>query len=242
MKDAQETVTRQRSARPKPTRQRTAKGGYKHLATDKPRRKPTKLEVWERLDFVAHLLAQGVGTHAIKRQFRAQFGDLSESCARQYLASARERLVRESNQPREAHITEALAFCKAMRSDQNVAPRDRLKAQELLNELLGLNAPKEFNMHGDPLLPLITIVVANRDELRDIYAAHEIDGVNVRLTNGRLLEDERLNHGSNGPISEDVLEAEFQRITGAETSTEPIDSVAEPATAEAAPLDDGDDS
>jgi hypothetical protein len=130
-----------------------------------------------------------------------------------------------------------------MRADQNVAPRDRLKAQEILNELLGLNAPKEFNMHSDTLSPLVTIVVNNRDEVRDLYAAHEIDGVNVRLTNGRLLEDEPQNQSGAGAISDDdVLEAEFRRITDAESSKEPIDSVSQPATAEAAPLDDGDDS
>jgi len=213
--DRKKPGTRRRSPRPKPVRQRTAKGGYRHLSTDKPRRKPTKLEVYDRLDFIRHLMALGLSQHEIKKQFRAKFGGLAESTSREYLASARERLLRESNQPREAHITEALAFCREMRSDQSLAPRDRLKAQEVLIGLLGLNAPREFETHREPLRPIIPIVVKSRGEIRDFYA-EGIDGVNVQQTDSRLLEIERLTHSGAGAMSDDALDAEYRRLADAE--------------------------
>lgn len=202
---------REGSKRPKPNRERTPKGGYRHLPSDKPRRKPTKSEIWDRLEFVANQMAQGLREHAIKRKFRTAFGDLAESTAREYLACARERLLRESHQPREVHFSEALSFCRAIRADKSVSPRDRLKAQELLNELLGLDAPREFNMNTDTLPPLISIVVENREQLRELYAANEIDGHNVRLTTVAS-DDQR----SGEAEASDMLETEFRRLMDAE--------------------------
>ena len=105
--------------------------------------RPTRKEHDERVAICADMLARGFRNGAIKRRVAAFF-DCSPRSVERYLRRARDRLVEELNEgDREEHRARALDQYRMLLRDDGTTPVVRLKAQERIDKILGLEAPAE---------------------------------------------------------------------------------------------------
>ena len=110
--------------------------------------KPTQEEWDRRVDLTHRLLSKGlrksdiitgVVTDCAKRGY-----DISRLTVRNnYLVSARKRILKEINEERLDQQASSLAFYKSVLSDLKASNRDKIKAQERIDKLLGLEAPQK---------------------------------------------------------------------------------------------------
>jgi hypothetical protein len=98
----------------------------------------TTEEMLERVGFVQELLAAGLSTGEIKRQFRAQYGDLSGRQIETYTSRAREANLKAIETPRPEVVADSYNFYRSVIADRTNTTRDRLQARLLIDKLLGL--------------------------------------------------------------------------------------------------------
>ena len=104
-----------------------------------PGRRPTVEELAERIEFCRSMLLRRVPKNTIKRALRAKFGgEISANTIEGYLGRAREALLADVGRGRHNHRANALGFYESIVADPKVAPRDKIKAQERIDKLLGL--------------------------------------------------------------------------------------------------------
>lgn len=105
--------------------------------------RPSRKEHDERVAVCADMLARGFRNGAIKRRVAA-FYSCSPRSVERYLRRARDRLVEELNEgDRETHRARALDQYRMLLRDDNSSAVVRLKAQERIDRILGLEAPAE---------------------------------------------------------------------------------------------------
>lgn len=119
-------------------------------------RKPTNEELHKRVRTVFDWLCSGKREHEIERLLRAEPHNLSKRSAIRYLARARDMLVAETKRSREEHRAESLATYRAILDDPESEPRDRVRAQERIDKLLGLeiHSPKQVEISGPDGAPI----------------------------------------------------------------------------------------
>ena len=105
--------------------------------------KPTKASMEQRISFTANLLVQGLYKHQIKEALRKEFG-VSPRTMETYLARAREILKEEASLSREQMRAESYARCLSVMQKQEARPQDILRAQERIDSVFGLTAPKRI--------------------------------------------------------------------------------------------------
>ena len=107
---------------------------------------PRKKQIEERVSIVADMLSRGFRDGQIKRRLAAFYG-VSSRTAQRDLARAREALRTELGGSLEDHRATSLDFYRSLlRSDSDDVPAAvRVKAQEAIDRLLGLNAPMKVN-------------------------------------------------------------------------------------------------
>jgi hypothetical protein len=104
-----------------------------------PGRRPTVDELAERIELCRSMLLRRVPKSTIKKVIRQRFGaELSANTIEGYLGRAREQLLADVTRGRQNHRADALGFYESMLANPKVADRDRIKAQERIDKLLGL--------------------------------------------------------------------------------------------------------
>ncbi len=105
-------------------------------------RKSTSKEIEERVSEVADLLASGATKtqlHAMGREKWAIHWKTMDG----YCARARERLLADLNRPKPELRLESFSFYQGIADDESQPGHTRVRARQRIDELLGLDAPKE---------------------------------------------------------------------------------------------------
>lgn len=113
---------------------------------------PTQDEVRRRIEEICRLMAQGATRGQINQHLKQTYGLKTRSCAN-YLARARRVIYDATKRTDEDLRTEALAFYEGMRSDVQMHPQWRIKAQERIDSLMALEKPRKValtNAEGGP--------------------------------------------------------------------------------------------
>jgi hypothetical protein len=111
-----------------------------------PGEKPTKEQLEERIERTREMLASGLQKRVIKRRLAKRYGVNPRTCET-YLARARELIVQASGRARPEWRAESLAFYESVIADRLASTRDKVKARERIDKLLGL----EDKSTGNPL-------------------------------------------------------------------------------------------
>ena len=107
---------------------------------------PRKKQIEERVSIVADMLSRGFRDGQVKRRLKAFYG-VSTRTAQRDLARARDSLRTALGGTLEDHRATSLDFYRSLlRADSGDVPAAvRVKAQEAIDRLLGLNAPMKVN-------------------------------------------------------------------------------------------------
>lgn len=112
------------------------------------------------IDLAEQALAQRLLKGDVKRLIRARFIQSNPGktiCPRtleSIITAARKRLVELTGRTREDRINDSMLFYESMVRNSGAPVRDRIRAQESIDRLLGLNAPLRHEVtgkDGDPL-------------------------------------------------------------------------------------------
>lgn len=104
-----------------------------------PGRKPTNDEIAERIELCRSMLLRRVPKSTIKRAFRQRFGaDIDHGTIERYLTRAREVMLTDLTRGRQTQRANSLALYESVLADPAVTVRDKVKAQERIDKLLGL--------------------------------------------------------------------------------------------------------
>lgn len=103
-------------------------------------KKATVQEAIDRTNFARKLLCRPMDKGDIKRAVTRNYS-ISSKMAEVYIGRAREVLVKETGRDKSEHRTDAYAVLKGIITSMAEKTPDRLKAQEQMSKLLGLNNP-----------------------------------------------------------------------------------------------------
>ena len=109
----------------------------------KPARKPVQAEHAQRVASAMEMLLEGKSDGQVKRAVAERFG-LSPRTVERYLRRAREKMVESTGKPADALRAEALAVYQTIIDDPEAENRDRIKARERIDKLLGLEIHHSF--------------------------------------------------------------------------------------------------
>jgi hypothetical protein len=113
-------------------------------------RRPSPDEVEDRTLMVRRLLAQGQYDGQIKKVVAAHY-KISPRTVERYLRRARDEMLAETGQDKSQLRAEGYGFYREMRANGKASDKDRLKAQERIDKLLGLEAPQKIQVGGDDI-------------------------------------------------------------------------------------------
>lgn len=99
--------------------------------------RPTPSDERERVELCRKLLASRASECDVERSAMREFG-VGRRKARRYLALARQAMSAAAGRSREEHVAEAYAFYCSLIAGDRAKDADRLKAQERIEKLLGL--------------------------------------------------------------------------------------------------------
>lgn len=101
-------------------------------------------EHMDRVLLCAEMLAQGFYKGQVKKHMRAKYG-LSTPQINKYISRARKHLHAQAQADRDEMRGASLAFYRRIARNKNLEMKDRLKAQERVDKILGLEAPTQVN-------------------------------------------------------------------------------------------------
>lgn len=149
-----------------------------------PGRRCTKIELQNRIIFVANLLSEKrMHKGEVKRNVKRFFG-VGGRMAESYISRARQYLIDRTNKPKEAHIADAFGLYEAIIRDSGATHSLKMQAQGEINSLLGLAAPTkiapttpdgEHSYASDEFLKQLSM-----DELKVLH------GIHLKLRAGKL--------------------------------------------------------
>ena len=109
--------------------------------TDAPKTaRGTRGEERERVELCRKLLASRASECDVERAAMQSFG-VGRRQARRYVALARQAMLAAAGRSREVHLAEAYAFYCSLIAQTETKDADRIKAQERIEKLLGLEPP-----------------------------------------------------------------------------------------------------
>ena len=103
----------------------------------------TKKEYERRVQMVRKMLAARMTNGEIKRIASTQFGT-SPRTVEEYIRRARALMLAEIGKSVEEHRSDAYALYCSIIANPNTPDRERIKAQERIDKLLGLESPVKF--------------------------------------------------------------------------------------------------
>lgn len=105
-------------------------------------------EIDERVEYIMELEAQALLPGQMKRAFREKYGDVSKSQIAEYVGRARAR-VQESHKERVEELgKKAIARYEAIIRDPATDPNSRIRAQERIDKIWGVEAPSRSELSG----------------------------------------------------------------------------------------------
>ena len=107
-----------------------------------PGNHPTREEMDSRLNEIVTRMGKGQTLGQINQWLKAEFGLSTRSCAN-YLSRARKRILEKTGRTEEDMRVEALAFYEGVRGTETNGMFYRMKAQERIDSLMGLEKPKK---------------------------------------------------------------------------------------------------
>ena len=116
-----------------------------------PGRRPTSAEITERIEFCRALLLKRQPKSTIKRLFRQRFGDVTARTIEDYLSRAREAILADVEATRQNLRDMQLASYESFVANPKVIDRDKLRALERIDKLMGLEAPTRINVGTDDI-------------------------------------------------------------------------------------------
>lgn len=121
-----------------------------------PGLKPTNEQLQERIETTIECIGLRLHKSQIKKVLRDKYGDMSGRTVEAYLSRAREQMHSNCRAHVAEHTNKALSFYESVLRNPKATMRDKLQAQERIDILLGLEAPKRTELtgaEGDPLIP-----------------------------------------------------------------------------------------
>jgi len=143
------------------------------------RKKPTEKEKQERIEVAYKLLSRGKRPAQITEAMEKRFGCSRQTVRRIYLTRAREMQLEALRETKGVQVGKSLAFYLSMLEDSNVSARDRLKAQERIDKLLGLEAQESqvnVNVSGDATITVDDRATAARNAIAGELAKRNVSG------------------------------------------------------------------
>lgn len=116
----------------------------------KPRKKlqsTTRLKREKILSTVTRMLNAGIYPGDIKRVV-SKDNELSPRTIEGYLRRAREAKLAETGKPVEEHRSDSFAFYRSVVADPKATARDKIRAQQSIDRLLGLCQPVKVDSSG----------------------------------------------------------------------------------------------
>lgn len=107
----------------------------------------------ERVELCRKLLASRVSESDIERALAGKFG-IGRRAARRCVALARQRMLNAAGRSREVHVADAYAFYCSLIANAEAKDADRIKAQERIEKLFGLERASQSEtteVDGEPL-------------------------------------------------------------------------------------------
>ncbi len=108
-----------------------------------PTSKTKKAEIALRVEVVRQMLLLRYTKAEIKQSIAAKYG-LKQRQTCRYIRWAQTILRAESKQDKADHVAEAYGFYLSITKDTTASARDRLRAQERIDKLLGLESPTKY--------------------------------------------------------------------------------------------------
>lgn len=127
----------------------------------RPYTKRTREQRAEAVDIALRLLKARQTTADIKAVLRRKYPGLGHRQAMTDIARARERQLAELGRPKVEHQADAYAFYDSVVKNSKEETRDRIKAQERIDKLLGLEAPQKLAGPDGGPLTLSALLVAS---------------------------------------------------------------------------------
>jgi hypothetical protein len=121
--------------------------GKKKPIPQSEREQPTDEQFEQRVAFCFNLLSQGMKPWDVRAKFCAEFG-LKKRSADRYLTRARNLVAAQLKIPLSDLRNESLALYRAMSLDGRRKPAQRLRARALLDDLMGIRAPRALEHSG----------------------------------------------------------------------------------------------
>jgi hypothetical protein len=109
----------------------------KFIANGIENRKPTEQGFAERIDRTKTYLSYGMTKGEIKVELKREFG-VNHRTVERYLARARDILLAELREDRESHKAKSLGFYHSVFNDPDASIRDKIRAQQRIDFMLGL--------------------------------------------------------------------------------------------------------
>lgn len=103
----------------------------------KPYVKPSQTDIDERVNYIIDCLCDGMKDGDIIRDCKVRY-DVTARTIATYLSRAREKMVDETKESRAAHRIKRLEWYHAVVDNPDVQWRDRIRAAERIDKLLGL--------------------------------------------------------------------------------------------------------
>lgn len=116
--------------------------------------KPTHAEVVERIEYTRELLIRALHGGQIKQALRAKYGPLSHATCGRYVSRARHVMVEEMGMSRDEARGQALERYEAVIRDKAADHYDRIRAQERIDKILGLETPQRIAHEGKDGAPI----------------------------------------------------------------------------------------
>lgn len=105
-----------------------------------PHVKPSKEEKAKQQQYVYELLQKGVLAGEVKRLVSSSSG-CSPRTVEAYISRARAKMREESGRDDDEHRSDAFHFYNSILTDKDASHRDKIRARERIDKLLGLDKP-----------------------------------------------------------------------------------------------------
>jgi hypothetical protein len=118
----------------------------------------TQQEKQLRLDLVLHMLTHGHTKGEIKEACRDQFASSYRTTERD-IATARDLLMAELDETREAMLARSLSLYRSILNDPRASLLDKVRAQKRIDKIMGLEAPLKHEVTGKDGRPIQTQMI-----------------------------------------------------------------------------------
>lgn len=156
-----------------PDGRRLADGKSKNGSRAKEYVKPTQEEIEKRIDICVQYLGRKTPKSVIKQRLNVLYG-VGPRTVEAYLSRARKKIMQAVGRTRADLVADSVATYTAIIADPDTSASDRIRAQERIDKVLGLEAAFKVDVSIDQPPDVIEVVVENREELGEFVRFREL--------------------------------------------------------------------